>query len=129
MHRRHDTLRDLNTKLLRKAQEYVETEPHLLPVPVVEQETPQIGNMTEGVRLDIRAKGVWRPAQDAYFDVRVTNPFCATALKVPSSKICDEHEKREYNHIVMQIQQGTFAPLVYTTSNERVIALTGCPKI
>ena len=74
---RHDNLRDLNAKLLAKIQKDVETEPALIPI----EEDNAVGNGADGARLDIRAKGFWRPAQDAYFDMRVTNHLSATSLK------------------------------------------------
>ena len=52
-----------------------------------------------------------------YFDVRVTNPLSASALKTPLSKIYDSHEKekkREYNHRIMTVDNGTFTPLVFS---------------
>ena len=31
-------------------------------------------NLDDGARLDVRARGFWRDGQNAFFDVRVTNP-------------------------------------------------------
>ena len=67
--------------------------------------------------MDIRAKGFWRAAQDAYFDVRVMNPLAATHMKVPLHKVYDKHEKekkRAYNHRIISIEHGTFTPLVFS---------------
>ena len=50
---------------------------------------PGIGNTADQARLDIRAKGFWSSGQDAYFDVRVTNPICGTAIKSSFGSVYD----------------------------------------
>ena len=113
VHMRHDNLRDFNAKLLSKVQKDVETEPSLIPI-VGENIN---GNSADGARVDVRAKGFWRPGQSAYFDVRVTNPLSASALKTPLSRVYDSHEKekkRQYNQRIMNFDHGTFTPLVYS---------------
>ena len=114
IHMRHDNLRDLNAKLLAKVQNDVEVEPKLLPIP---NNVAARGNVSEEARLDVRARGFWRPAQNAFFDVRVTNPFCATSMKSSLARVHDNHEREKklhYNYRVMNIDQGTFTPLIYT---------------
>ena len=114
VHMRHDNLRDLNARLLKKICTDVEIEPHLMPV-----EDVGGGNRQDGARLDVRARGFWRPAQNTYLDIRTTNPFSATNMKVPLNRISIAHEqqkKREYNHRVLNDQMGTLTPCVYTTS-------------
>ena len=113
---RHDNLRDLNAKLLSKVHRDVQKEPPLTTIPSSIAENMR-GNTSAEARLDIRARGFWRPAQNAYFDVRVTNPFCATSMKNSLARVCDNHEREkkwEYNQRVMNVEQGTFTPLVYT---------------
>ena len=70
-------------------------------------------------RLDIRARGFWRSGQSAFFDIRVTNTNADSARALSSSQIYRRHKqekKRKYNDRVMNIEQGTFTPLVYSTS-------------
>ena len=71
-------------------------------------------------RLDIRARGFWRSAKSAFFDIRVTNANADSARAISSSQIYRRHEqekKRKYNDRVMNIEQGTFfTPPVYSTS-------------
>ena len=96
----------------------VQKEPGLLPMNKPHS-SGESSNTADGARLDIRARGFWRDGQSAYFDVRVTNPYCASSIKTPLSKIYDKHEaekKREYNWRVMNIDNGTFTPLVYTVN-------------
>ena len=76
-------------------------------------------NTSADARLDIRARGFWRRGQNSFFDVRVTNPDCASQVNSSIPCILKKHEqekKRQYNERVMQIEQGTFTPLVFTTT-------------
>ena len=115
VHMRHDGMRDFIAGLLNIVQNDVQIEP---PLQEVRTDNPQnMGNTAEAARLDIRAKGFWRNGQDSYFDVRITNPLSATAMKCTPSSMYDKHEKekkRMYNHRVMSIEKGTFTPLVFS---------------
>ncbi len=118
IHMRHDNIRDFLAGLLKKTQTDVQTEPPLQPLRTGQIQS-DIGNTADGARLDIRAKGFWRPAQDAFFDIRVTNPLSASHMKVPLSKVYDSNEKekkRNYNHRVQTVELGTFTPLVFSTA-------------
>lgn len=116
IHMRHDNTRDFLTSLLQIVQTDVQREPPLQKIEAGSG-SRDIGNTADQARLDIRAKGFWRAGQDAYFDVRVTNPLAASAMKVPLSKVYDRNEKekkRLYNHRVMTVEHGTFTPLVFS---------------
>lgn len=113
---RHDNIRDFLAATIQKIQNDVETEPTLQKI---EAETipRDIGNTSDEARVDIRAKGFWRAAQDAYFDVRVMNPLAASNMNVPLADIYNRHEKekkRAYNHRIISIEHGTFTPLVFS---------------
>ena len=113
---RHDNIRDFLAALISKTQNDVQTEPPLQKISV-DAVPNEIGNSTDEARLDIRAKGFWRAGQDAFFDVRVTNPLSASTMKVPLDKIYDKHEKekkRAYNHRIMTVEHGTFTPLIFS---------------
>ena len=65
----HNKMDDFEANLLRIVHNDVEVEPQLQQV-----DNEQFNGLKEdNARPDIRAKGVWRNAQIAYFDVRVTN--------------------------------------------------------
>jgi hypothetical protein len=113
---RHDSIRDFETSLLRKVCTDVESEPHLLPV-TTEVLLGRSANTSAEARLDFRGRGFWRRGQNAFFDVRVTNPDSASQVNSPIPSILRKHgeeKKRKYNDRVMQIEQGTFTPLVFT---------------
>ena len=92
---RHDRMRDFIARLLDIFQNDVKVEP---PLQEIKTKSPlTTGNAAEGAILDIRAKSFWRNGQDAYIDVRVTNPLSATAMKCSPSSMYDKHN----NHRVM----------------------------
>ena len=74
-------------------------------------------NTQDGARLAIRARGFWRDGQQAFFDVQVTNADCDSQISKPIKSILRSHEqtkKTKYNTRVMEVEQGTFTPIVLT---------------
>ena len=74
-------------------------------------------NVRDDARLDVRAKGFWRDGQNAFFDVRITNADNESQRLKPIKSILRTHEqekKRQYNARVMEVEQGTFTPIVLT---------------
>ena len=76
-------------------------------------------NRSEEARLDIAARGFWVSGQKAFFDIRVFNP---TAGRYKNRKLnkafeMNEKEKKEkkkaYNQRVLEVEQGSFTPLVF----------------
>ena len=79
---------------------------------------PNSANTSAEARLDVRARGFWRRGQNCFFDIRVTNASAASQRNASLNSILKKHEaekKREYNMRVMQVESGTFTPLVFTT--------------
>ena len=114
---RHDNIRDFETTLLSKVCNDVEKEPPLQPLTT--EQLPRSANSDNNARLDIRARGFWRRGQNAFFDVRVTNADAASQSNATIKSILRKHEqekKRAYNQRVMQVEQGTFTPLVFTVA-------------
>ena len=73
----------------------------------------------DNAKPDIRARGVWRNGQNAYFDVRITNTNSPSQKHLSFEKILEKHEKekkRQYNDRVMNIEHGTFTPLVFSVN-------------
>ena len=76
-------------------------------------------NKAPDARLDIHARGFWERQRSAFFDVRVCLPNADSYRDFTSKQIYKKHEnekKRQYAERVMEIEQGTFTPLVFTTT-------------
>ena len=72
---------------------------------------------SENARADIRSRGFWRKGQNAFFDVKVTNADAASQARQPLNTLLKKHErdkKRLYNDRIMNIEGGSFTPLVFT---------------
>ena len=76
-------------------------------------------NLTEEARCDISARSFWQAGQIAFLDVRVFNPMASRYLHLESSKryeVNEREKKRQYNERVMEIEHGTFTPLVMSAT-------------
>ena len=77
--------------------------------------------LTKGpdARLDIHARGFWERQRSAFFDVRVYHLNADSYRDLNPKQIYKKHEndkKRQYAERVMEIEQGTFTPIVFTTT-------------
>ncbi len=77
-------------------------------------------NRDENARLNIRARRFWGlPQQCAYFDARVFNPH-SNSYRGSELTACYRHhegeKRRAYEHRVREVEQGSFTPLVLSTS-------------
>ena len=107
-------IRDLLTSHMSKVCRNVETEPLLQPL------DDRIFNLQSTVtsrkaRLDIKAGGFWTPGVTACFDVRVTHVNSRSNQGKHTAMIFKEQEnekKRKYNQRMMDVEMGTFTPLV-----------------
>ena len=62
--------------------------------------------------------GVWMRGARAFFDVRVFNPLAPSYLNSTlkaAHKTNEKSKKREYNDRILQIEHGSFTPLVFST--------------
>ena len=115
---RHDNIRDFECNLLKSVVHDVESEPNLHPV-VNKESYHRTAITSDEARLDVRARGFWRPGQNAFFDVRVTNADCSSQESMSIKSILRKHElekKRGYNKRVMEVEHGSFTPLIFTTT-------------
>ena len=114
---RHDNIRDFEGALMSQVCKDVEIEPPLQQITT--EQLPRSAITSAEARLDIRARGFWRRGQNAFFDVRVTNADAASQSKSSIKSILKKHEaekKRAYNQRVMQVEQGTLTPLIFTVT-------------
>ena len=115
---RHNELRDVTASLLSEVCHNVATEPRLQPLNG-ESMTHRTAITTDDARLDIRAKGFWSSAQDAYFDIRVFHPNAPSNSSGSISAAYKKHEdikKRAYGQRVRDVEHGVFTPLVFSTT-------------
>ena len=115
---RHNWLRNCIGKIMETAKcKDIELEPSLLPTNG--HQLPP-GTITgDKARLDISARSVWNVLERAFFDVRVFHAPAPTNMNKPIPKMYLAHEKekkRSYNARVLQVEKGTFTPLVFSTT-------------
>ena len=115
---RHNGIRDITASLLTEVCHNVATEPPLQPL-TGEILSARSANTDNHARLDIRARGFWNVAQDAFFDVRVFYPNASSNRSTVISSAYRKHEqakKREYGQRVRDVEHGVFTPLVLSTN-------------
>ena len=127
---RHDSIKNLLTVLLSDVCKDVQEEPHLQPV-TTETMDYKSANIEDGARPDIKARGFWQMGQTAFFDVRVTHVNADSQKQQTTESIFKTHEqskKREYLQPVIDIENGSFPPLIFGTNggvgNECMIFLS-----
>ena len=113
---RHNEVRDFTAELITETCSDVSIE---TPLQRVTNEKFQLrtANVCDEARVDVAARGVWARGQIAYLDVRVFNPLAKTYLNQSLSDAYKKNEQEEkcyYNERILQIEQGTFTPLVFT---------------
>ena len=115
---RHDGIRNLLTSLLSKVCKNVAVEPHLLPI---DNEVFDLRSTVTSheARLDIKAGSFWSRGETAFFDVRVTHVNSTCNQNKSTESIFMEHEKekkRKYQQRVIDVEMGSFTPLVFGTN-------------
>ena len=109
---------DITASLLSEVCHNVATEPRLQPLNG-ESMTHRTAITTDDARLDIRARGFWSFAQDAYFDVRVFHPNASSNCSGSLSATYKKHEnlkKRAYGQRVRDVEHSVFTPLVFSST-------------
>ena len=112
---RHNNIRDFEAKLLKEVCRDVKVEPELLPIGA---ETLS-RNTADKARLDVSAVGIWSPMERTFLDVRVMHPNSASYIDKSPDQIYLQHErekKRKYNDRVLQVEKGSFSPLIFSTT-------------
>lgn len=114
---RHNELRDLEADLLNLVCNDVETEPVLQEIT---GETLNSGaNLACDARLDIHARGFWERQKSTFFDIRVCHPNADSYKDLTPEQVYRLHEnekKRMYERRVLEVEQASFTPLVFTTT-------------
>lgn len=113
---RHNHIRDLEAELMKEVCKDVRIEPELLPL---DTDIINNGNIAEKARLDVSGNGVWGPFEKTFLDIRVMHPNAPTYINKNIEQVYVHHErekKRQYNERVLQIEKGTFTPIVMSTT-------------
>ena len=112
---RHNTVRDTTKDLLNEICKDVRVEPPLLPI--TGEDLPNGTNKQDGARADVSALGFWLPLSRAFFDVKVTNPLAQTNKRMTIPEMYKHHKKlkkSQYNARIIQIEKGSFTPLIFS---------------
>ena len=111
--------RDITAQLLTETCHGVGIEPLLQPLED-EQLRHRTANREDGARLDIVAENFWgRDRQNAFFDVRVFNPYAPShrgTTLVQCYRRNEQEKKRAYEERVREVEHGSFSPLIFSTS-------------
>ena len=116
---RHNEVRDLLGEVLDEICVNVSLEPALKPLDG-EQLAPT-ANSSESARVDIKAGGFWGESRHecAFFDVRVFYPHARSHRhrSLPQIYRSQEQEKRrQYEERILNVERGTFTPLVFSAT-------------
>ena len=115
---RHDEVRDLTASMLRETCQDVTIEPKLLPLDG-EQLAHGTANSSNEARVDISARGFWTRGEKAFMDIRIFDPMANSYIgsTIEAAHKKNEGEKnRAYRERIINIDHGSFTPLVFTTS-------------
>ena len=114
---RHNEVRDLEAEFLREICRDVKIEPELIPIG--NTILPGGANTADKARLDVSAVGLFSPMERNFSDVRVTNlnsPCYREKTPMKVYEINEREKKRDYNQRVIQVEKGTFTPLIFSTT-------------
>ena len=112
---RHNTVRDTAHELISLVCKDVVKEPNLLPV--TGEDLPVGTNVMDGARSDVSALSFFTPLSQAFFDIRVFNPLAQSNANKTVDGMYHMHEsqkKREYNERILQVEKGSFVPVVFS---------------
>ena len=108
-------LRDLKAEFLSMVCSDIEIEPVLQNI--FGEHLNRGSNEAQDSRLDIHARGFWQRNRSALFDVRVCHPNAVLHTNLEPQQIyCiyENEKKRLYSRRDLDIEHGTFTPLVYS---------------
>ena len=115
---RHNEIRDITAELMSEVCHNVGVEPTLQPLSG-ETLRHATANREEGARLDVVADNFWGRKQRAFFDVRVFYPLAPSYRRTPLEscyRAKENEKKRSYDERIREVEGGTFAPLIFSTS-------------
>ena len=113
---RHNRVRDLEADLMKEVCHNVQVEPQLLPI---EKDRLDGGSNTrKKARLDVAGVGVWGAYEKTFLDIRIMHPNSESYKDMSIESVYKHHEKlkkKAYNERVLQVEKGSFTPIVGST--------------
>ena len=113
---RHNNIRNLEAALLKDVCKDIKIEPELLPLGNSETQST---NVAEKARLDVSAVGIWSPMERTFLDIRVMHPNSPSYMDITPDQLYIQQErekKRTYNDRILQVEKGSFSPLIFSTT-------------
>jgi hypothetical protein len=113
---RHNNIRDMTADFLSEICKDVKVEPALTPLSG-EVLSGKSANKSDEARLDVAARGFWERGRNAFFDIRVFNPLAKSHSQktlAVAHRSNEKEKKREYAERVLEVEHGSFSPLVFT---------------
>ena len=87
--------------------------------PLAGEELNRGGNTAPDARLDVQCCGFWERKRAAFFDIRVCHPNADSYKELSPKqiyKLNEDEKKRKYASRITEVENGTFTPLVFTTT-------------
>ena len=112
-------MRYITATLLLDVCRNIELEPSLLTLDGEEQTMKKAAKKNDDVRCQICARSSWLCGQKAFFDVMIFDP---NAQRYPKQtlkqfySLNENEKKRHYNTRIMEVDHGSFSPLVFTVA-------------
>ena len=88
------------------------------PGTVTGEELNRGANQSHDARFDVNARGFWERQRSAYFDIRVCHPHADSYKDLILKQLYKQQEnekKRKYASRILEVEQGSFTPLVFST--------------
>ena len=105
--------------MLSEVRKHTEIKFKLMPLSGEDLRGRTSSNSNEG-RVDIRTRGFCERGQQTFFDFRSFDPnACHYRNKSlqPWHVMNEQEKKQAYNEIILQIEHGTFTPLVFSVNS------------
>ena len=118
VHLRHNKIRDTEAKIMKEVAFDVKIEPGLAKVSKHVKLTPGT-NTEDNARSDVSARGIFSGHEVTFFDVRISNPNAPSYRSLSLNDVYKKNENEKmkaYSDRIIQVEKGSFVPLVYTTT-------------
>ena len=118
VHLRHNKIRDTEAKIMKEVAFDVKIEPGLAKVSKHVKLAPGT-NIEDNARSDVSARGIFSSHEVTFFDVRISNPNASSYKSLSLAEVYKKNEiekMKSYSDRILQVEKGSFVPLVYTTT-------------